>query len=294
MKFDEATLDGWSQQGAKVQSAQTYQTIRNALEDNSSPYHGLSFEVFLQGSYGNDTNIRTDSDVDVVICLTSVYYEDLDWLDDSQKSLYNSTTTSGGYSLDQFKLSVVGWLKANFASDVSLGKKAVFIKGNSSRRDVDVLICAEHKLYKSYLSAYSSDYHNGVVFWTSDHDKIVNFPKQHIANLSSRNQSFHSRVKPFVRVIKNLRNRMIDDLAFSDGKAPSYFVEGLLWNMPYAQYAYSHQDTVSNFVAWVSTLATDDITCANGIHYLVRPNFPTSWRLDDFEAFRSALQKYWR
>jgi hypothetical protein len=293
VKFDESTLDGWAQQGAKVQSAATYQTIKNVLEDPSSPYYTRSFDVFLQGSYGNETNIKADSDVDVVICLTSVYYDDLDWLNDGERSLYNSLTSGGGYSLSQFKDSVVQWLQDNFGSDVVVGKKAVFIKGNSSRRDADVLICAEHRLYRSYTATNSSDYHSGVVFWTTDGTRIVNFPKQHQENLSSRNQSYHSRLKPLVRIAKNLRNRMQDDTVLAEGKAPSYFLEGLLWNMPYSQYQYTHRGTIDAFANWLAALDTSNFTCANGIHYLVRQNLPTSWKSDDCVAFRRALLNYW-
>lgn len=293
MKANEQTLDTWSAQGSKVQSAQTYQTIKNVLEDSSSPYYSQIFEVFLQGSYGNDTNIYADSDVDIVICLTTIYYDDVEWLSESEKSFYNSTTLGGSYSLSQFKASVVDWLKQNFGSDVVVGKKAVLIRGNSTRRDADILVCAEHRMYSSFTASNSSDYHGGVVFWTTD-GKIVNYPKQHRDNLSARNQLFHSRVKPFVRIIKNLRNRMMNEHVLADGKAPSYFVEGLLWNMPYDRYAYSNVGTVDNFVEWLAPLDIQDLTCANGIHYLVRPSFPTSWRTADFENFRNALQVYWQ
>jgi hypothetical protein len=294
VKFDESTLEGWSHQGAKVQSAGTYQTVKNVLENSSSPYYSRNFEVFLQGSYGNDTNILADSDVDVVICLTTVYYDDLIWLDESEKSFYNSVTTKGGYSLAEFKTSVVGWLKDNFGSDVSVGKKAVFIKGNSSRRDADVLVCSEHRLYRSYTSTNSSHYHSGITFWTTDQTRIVNFPKQHRDNLSSRNQAYHSRLKPLVRIAKNLRNRMQDDHAVAEGKAPSYFLEGLLWNMPYDLYDYTHRGTIDRFVQWLSSLDTSELTCANGIHYLVRPGVPTAWKTADFSAFCQALQTYWK
>lgn len=293
MKFNEATLEGWSHQGSKIQSAATYQTIKNVLESSSSPYYSRTFEVFLQGSYGNDTNIFADSDVDVVICLTSTYYDDLQWLNESEKSLYNSAFTKATYGIDDFKSSVVDWLKQNFGSDVSVGKKAVFIKGNGSRRDVDVLVCAQHRMYSSYSSTNTSNYHSGVTFWTMDGTRIVNFPKQHRDNLSSRNQNFHSRLKPLVRIAKNLRNRMQDDGAIAGGKAPSYFLEGLLWNMPYTQYEYAHRATIDRFVQWLSSLDTTELTCANGIHFLVRSGFPTSWDANDFGTFRQALQAYW-
>jgi hypothetical protein len=293
MKFSEAVLEGWSHQGSKQQSAATYQTIKTVLEDSSSPYYSKSFEVFLQGSYGNDTNIYADSDVDVVICLTSVYYDDLSWLEPSERSLYDSVTFGGGYSLAEFRTSVIDWLKQNFGNSVSVGNKAVFIQGNSNRRDADVLICAEHRLYSSYKAVHSSDYHQGIVFWPVGGGRIVNFPKQHRDNLSARNQVCYSRLKPLVRVVKNLRNRMQDDQVLAEGRAPSYFIEGLLWNMPYEHYQYSHRDTVDSFVEWVSGLDTSQLTCANGIHFLVRNDFPTSWKTDDFFAYRGALQAYW-
>ena len=70
MAIPEAELDTWSHQGSITQSASTYASIKRALEAPDSRYAGKHYEVFLQGSYGNDTNIYAESDVDVVIGLT--------------------------------------------------------------------------------------------------------------------------------------------------------------------------------------------------------------------------------
>jgi hypothetical protein len=131
------------------------------------------------------------------------------------------------------------------------------------------------------------------VFWATGDGKIVNFPKQHRDNLSSRNQENHSRLKPLVRIVKNLRNKMQDDGVLTVGKAPSYFLEGLLWNMPYTHYQYTHVGTIDAFVDWVASLDTTNLTCANGIHFLVRNNFPTSWKTYDFIEFRDSITAYW-
>lgn len=69
----EAQLDTWSHQGSVTQSSQTFATIRRALESNDATYGSRDFAVFLQGSYGNDTNIYAESDVDVVIRLNSTF-----------------------------------------------------------------------------------------------------------------------------------------------------------------------------------------------------------------------------
>lgn len=293
MKVDESTLDSWSEQGAKVTSAQTYQTIKDVLEDPSSPYASREFKVFLQGSYGNDTNIRVDSDVDIVMCLTSTFYSGLSQLNESEKSLYNSLRSPSDYALAEFKTAVINWLTNNFGSAVEVGTKAITIKGSGNRRDADVLVCASYREYWSYKEAYSGHFAKGIVFWTKTGDRIVNYPKQHRDNLSAHNQALHSRLKPFVRIAKNLRNTMTDQGFLAEGRAPSYFIEGLLWNMPYGQYAYSNQGTVDGYMSWLSHLDVSEMTCANGIHWLVRPNFPTSWKTADFEAYRDALGQFW-
>src|SRR3954469_13287501 len=41
------------------------------------PYYAKAFRTFLQGPYGNDTNIYADSDVDIVIRLDSTFQHDL-------------------------------------------------------------------------------------------------------------------------------------------------------------------------------------------------------------------------
>lgn len=57
MAISEDQLEIWSHQGSKVQSASTYQTIRAVLDDPNSPYYKWTYRIFLQASYGNDTNI---------------------------------------------------------------------------------------------------------------------------------------------------------------------------------------------------------------------------------------------
>lgn len=76
MAIPESQLDTWSHQGSITQSCATYATVKRSNEASDTKYADKSYEVFLQGSYGNDTNIYAESDVDVVIRLDSVYYYD--------------------------------------------------------------------------------------------------------------------------------------------------------------------------------------------------------------------------
>jgi tRNA nucleotidyltransferase (CCA-adding enzyme) len=73
MAIPESQLTTWSSQGSVIQSAQTYGTIKLALESKSTTYADKDYEIFLQGSYGNDTNVYADSDVDVIIKINALF-----------------------------------------------------------------------------------------------------------------------------------------------------------------------------------------------------------------------------
>lgn len=291
MKSD-TQLETWTHQGSKAQSASTYQIIKTALEDSSAPFAGRDFEIFLQGSYGNDTNIYADSDVDIVIRLTSVYYSDTSALDAYDKAAYDRDFSASTYSWRQFRNEVLSWLRGRFGSDVRDGDKAIYICGNSGRRDADVLVCAEYRRYKSYNSLYGKSFDPGVVFWLPNNSEIVNYPKQHQENSTLKHQMTSNGFKSRVRILKNYRNDMIQRGVLADGVAPSYFIEGLLWNMPPAKFWASHSLTISDFVDWTSSVNSSTLKCANDIHSLVGAG-RTSWSLDDFNRYVRALRSDW-
>ena len=293
MAISEHQLEIWSHQGSKVQSASTYQTIRNALNDPNAPYYQLTYQIFLQGSYGNDTNIYADSDVDIVICLTSVYYGDTENLSPEDKARYDAGTSSGGMSFKDFKAQVLAWLKHNFGPGVKAGKKAIFVPGNDSRRDADVLACVAQKVFLTYPANGEPSYLEGITFWTTDGEKVVNYPEQHLSNCTSLNGSTSGRFKPSIRVIKNMRNAMIDRGLIEDGLAPSYFLEGMLSNVPTQNFVSSRQQTFENYMHWLQTAPTESMTCANGIHYLLRDGHSVCWNVTDYNTFRARAMQFW-
>jgi len=293
MAIPEHQLETWSHQGSKVQSASTYQTIRSVLDDPTSPYHNWSYCIFLQGSYGNDTNIYADSDVDVVICLTSVYYADISYLNDDDKARYEANRSPGGINFNEFKAQVLAWLKEKFGNGVKVGKKAILIPGNGSRRDTDVLVCVANKTFTTYPATGASTFVEGVCFWTTGGEKIVNYPKQHLDNCTLKNGSTSSRFKPSIRVLKNMRNTMVDRGYLQSGIAPSYYLEGMLSNVPTQHFVASRQQTFENYIHWLQTCATGDLTCANGIHSLLHDGHSVCWNVADFDNFRASATAFY-
>lgn len=293
MAIPEKQLETWSHQGSITQSASTYAAVRKILEDPRAPYAAYDFEIFLQGSYANTTNIYADSDVDIVLCLTSTFHPDLRALPQEDVARYKAGRADAAYPFAQFKKDVVAWLAKNFGDGVRAGKKAIYIPGDGARRECDVLACIEHRRYRSYRAVGSQDYHPGICFWTSDGTYIVNFPKQHSANCTSKHANTLQWFKPNVRILKNMRNAMVRAGYIGDGRAPSYFLEGMLWNVPDESFGQSYQDCFVKAHKWLSNCAPSQLACANDLHWLLRDNQPVCWNERDFNAFLDGSAKLW-
>ncbi len=294
MAIPEAQLDTWSRQGAIEQSKRTYQSVKTVLHDSSSPYYLKSFDSFLQGSYGNDTNVYRDSDVDVVMRLDSTWYHDANTLPTEQyQAFQRAHPGNADYDLSEFKQDVFRWLTANFGAGVRMGSKAIFIPGNNSRRDCDVLPCAKYKYYYRFFSDSDQRFAEGICFRHRDGTLIVNFPKQHSENCTHKHQQTRQWFKPTVRVFKNARNFMVDKNIIADGLAPSYFVEGLLWNVPNSKFGYSHESTFKDTLEFLLSADLSEFTCANGIHRLLRDNANVSWSPGNCSKFLGALRDLW-
>lgn len=293
MAIPESQLDTWSKQGSVAQSRDTYATVKNTLDNSSSPYYLKSFESFLQGSYANDTNVYRDSDVDLVMRLDSTWYHDAALLPNDQYRAFElAYPGTADYGLPEFKIQVTAWLKHKF-DGVTVGSKAIFIPGSGARRDCDVLVCARFKYYYRFNSVNNESYTEGICFFLKDGTQVVNFPKRHSDNCTAKHKATSQWFKPMVRIYKNMRNLLIDSKMLHDGVAPSYFIEGMLWNVPIDAFGKSYEET---FVATFNYLANADrstFKCANGIHPLLQANSHVSWAPANCQAYLDALRELW-
>jgi tRNA nucleotidyltransferase (CCA-adding enzyme) len=121
MTIPESQLETWSHQGSITQSSATYNSIKNVLEASTAPYAGKTYSVFLLGSYGNDTNIYAESDVDIVIKLDDCWQSDLSALTQEEKDKYKSAFIDATYTHVDFKRDVMKVLTDQYGSDVKPG-----------------------------------------------------------------------------------------------------------------------------------------------------------------------------
>lgn len=294
MAIPETKLETWSHLGSITQSSTTYNSVKDVLEDAETPYADKNYSVFLQGSYGNDTNIYSESDVDIVIKLDDCWQKDLSKLSQDERDAYASAFVDATYTHVDFKKDVLKVLTDKYGSDAKVGSKAIAIAANGNRRKADVIVAIQFRRYYKFKSVYDQSYDEGICFYSTAGERIDNYPKQHSANLTIKHQNSNGWLKPMVRVLKNLREKLVDDGIIAAGGAPSYYLEGLLYNVPNEKFTNSYQDCFVNAMNWIQTEADKSkLVCANEQYYLLWENSPTSWAKADCEIFLNAAINLW-
>lgn len=293
MAIPEDQLDTWSHQGSIQQSSATYQGIKGALEVPGSAYSGKNYVVFLQGSYGNDTNIYSESDVDIVIRLDDTFAHDLTELSQTDLQAFESFYGDASYRHENFKKDIIGVLGKKYGADVKEGEKAIEIRASGNRRKADVIVAIEFRRYYKFQASYSAQFDTGICFFDLNGNRIVNYPKQHSDNCTRKHQETNSWFKPTVRILKNMRRRMVDEGLIESKVAPSYYLEGLLYNVPLQEFGGSYQDTFVNSYNWIMQADRSKFVCANEQYYLLRDGSPVTWRDEKCAQFLKAVGEFW-
>jgi len=295
MGIPEAQLDTWSHQGAIAGSSSTYATLKSALESATVPYSGKTYKVFLQGSYGNDTNIWAESDVDIIIRLDSCFHSDLSELNSTEKVAWKAAYPDATYNQVEFRRDVVKVLSAAFPNAIETGDKAIVIKAEGNRRKADVIPATAYRRYYKFNGLYDQSYDEGICFWDKSGTQIANYPNQHCANLTKKHQATNNRLKPTIRMMKNLRSKLVEDGLLKAGSAPSYYIEGLLYNVPDGKFSNCLGDTFCDAINWIQQEADKTkLVTANEQFYLFRDGVKTCWAPGDGEAFLNAAIKLWK
>ena len=293
MAIPKSQLEIWSHQGAVTTSKNIYASIKGNLGTSDAPYAGKSFKIFLQGSYGNDTNIRADSDVDVVMMLTSIFRPDISQLPQEQSSAFHRTYPNAKYRFSDFKDGVVSQLKsAHGYSNVKVGNKSIKISAALNRLGADVVVCFQYRYYHFFFDTSNQSCVEGIVFPTTSGTTIINYPKLHSSNCTAKHQSTGSMFKPIVRIFKNVRRFLCDQGAITDDIAPSYFIEGLLYNVPANQYVGDLETAFCNCVNWLHGADQSRFTCPNERHILLG-NSSVQWDTSKCANFLDAVIELW-
>lgn len=291
----EATFANWGSPPSHTEQekcANAERAIRKAIEA-STRLRSKSIEVFVQGSYANRTNVRQDSDVDICVLYTNAFFADYSMSEGLNDSVLGFS--DGQYPYDDFKNDVESALVSYFGTgSVVRGKKAFDVYANTYRIDADVVPCFEHRRFlgtpQSNHSLVGTELHpdNGGI--------VINWPRQNYANGVDKNEATSRRFKAVTRIMKSLRNEMVDEGYKSADPISSYLIECLVWNVPNEGFGhYSLKADVRYAIAhlWNNTRnqkACDEWGEVNELKYLFRPS--QIWRREQVNTFLQAAWDY--
>lgn len=235
---------------AKMENART--AILKALS-NSTILSSNAYEVFGQGSYANNTNIRNNSDVDINVCYTSgFFYKVPNGVTASELGLNNPCT----YSYSQFKNDIERMLKSYFGVNQVLRKnKCIHVNGNTYRSEIDVVPTWK---YRRYTDKWGS-YQEGVRLISDKGQTVDNYPKQHLRNGIAKNDRTYRRYKRLVRIVKSIKAKMEENGFYSNSNITSFLIEGLVYNFPDSKF-----DLYSASFDWNSILRNSIFFIWNG------------------------------
>jgi hypothetical protein len=276
----------------KCQNAE--RMIKNAIwEDEALKEHKI--EIFSQGSYRNNTNVRLDSDVDICVRLMDVFFSDFSLANGFTKA--DTGIVNSNYTYNQFKNDIENALVTKFGrSSIKRGNKAFDVHENTYRVDADVVACLEHRRYTQRSSNGEYQYLSGAEFWSDNGDRIINWPHQHYENGVAKNTATGSRFKFIVRGIKRLKNEMADDGIAAAKPIPSYLIECLVWNAPNKFFGHSeYKSDVANVLEYTIESTGSYDKCSewgevNELKYLFRG--PQPWTLQQAHDFLSSAWDY--
>ncbi len=225
-KFTEETLASWTRppsdsEETRLENAE--RMIRDALKGDPD-LAKLQYEIFGQGSYANDTNVKTNSDIDINVRLLSTVRVDTP----EGKTMEDYGYSPSDYTFNQYRQNIYRALVSYFGqSEIIDSNKCIKVKGNTYRIQADVV--PTFRLDR-YWANGNTQY--GSWFVSNDNNVHTNFATQHIENGKQKNGRTAKRFKRLCRIVKRIRYRMIEENVYVSPAITSFLIECLLYNVP--------------------------------------------------------------
>lgn len=234
----ELTFASWAEGPGKTEQEKAENAeavVRNAIA-KSVELEGWNLTVKSHGSYRARTNIKSESDVDVYVRLNGSDFFDR-YPDGTTRADFGNV--EGKLDYNDFRNRVERALKSYLGDKaVVRGKKAFDLHENSYRIDADVIAVLPHRWYTGLRNSDGSHHFlEGISFRSDDGVIVRSWPEQAYENGVRRNDNTSRRYKRAIRILKNLRNYMIEKYSISEAKGiASFLIECLVYNVPNAQF----------------------------------------------------------
>jgi len=293
MPIPESQLSTWCNSGDTKIAIDTHTSVRYAIEIDRR-LKGRKLDIYLQGSYKNDTNTWGDGDVDIVVELVVPFYPDISGLSPNDQTSLKETQRKAAEYWESFRYDVFYALQDYYRPEnINPGNKAIKLKKAPGKLGADIVLCLQYRRYQQQGGRISDSYVPGIWFRSRlDNNTVINYPKLHYDNGVKKQEETGGLFKPTIRMFKNARMCLIDRHIVDKELAPSYFLQCLLYNVPVSKFSTSRQTTYNNIVTWLQTASFTSFVCQNGQQPLFG-NTPQQWTIDKAERLRNAFIKLW-
>jgi hypothetical protein len=199
-----------------------------------------SWTIIEQGSYHNNTNTRSESDMDLCVCLTDAFF--VEGPTGDVPTMAELGREPVPFTFDQYRAHIAWCLQREFGvTAVTMGSKAIHLhKDDAARINADIVPAYVFQRFGARLSSFGlrAAPDLGVALLTSSGKRLTNFPMQHYRNGCAKNDRTGRRYKRVVRILKRLRNHMSDNpdvpqaLRDQIRATASFLIESLVYNCP--------------------------------------------------------------
>ena len=245
MRYTEETLQGWTvplSLAEEQRAENSLKMIRSAINGDEE-LKKMNIDIFVQGSFANNTNVRSESDIDVCVMLKDVFH--CDFPDGKGREDYGFLPAT--LSFEVYRDMVKKALQQKFKADnVVDGDKSLKINENTYHVQADVVPAFLLRNYYYKNSTDPNTYIEGTWFKSKSGKEVKNYPKIHFQNGKEKNKNTNYKYKKLVRIMKHIKNNMVDAKITNGDKITSFLVECLVWNIPNSK--------ITGYSTWIETV----------------------------------------
>ncbi len=221
MNVSDERISNWAKPISDTEEEKCLSAIRQ-IGDVIRDRFGHRVKIIHQGSHANRTNVPAESDVDIAVIYEDSYFSNVEWLSPEHQLHHWNNLVPATYPFEQFKKDVHKALSERFGiHNVERKNKCIRVTGNTTRINADVVPAFPSHSY----SAPDMISYSGIGFVTDEQKLTHSFPVQHYNSGVRKNEATSTAFKAVVRVLKNVRNEMMEKGIIEKNSMPSFFLE---------------------------------------------------------------------
>jgi len=160
--------------------------------------------------------------------------------------------------------------------------------------DADVVPAYRYRDYSQDFLLKATNYVGGIEIRPDSGGRIINYPEQHIRLGRKKNTETSYYYKKMVRIMKSLKEDMLENRKSLPASISSFGIESLLWNVPNKEYV----QYTSMGLCFSNVLVKLRADLVNFSHYKeangIKPLFPSTSMLSDYQKFVLLMCDYFR